>query len=277
MTMMNHIHVQNVTVPSFMYGTAWKEDRTEELTRLALSAGFRAIDTANQRKHYYEAGVGAALRASGVPRDELFIQTKFTFAPGQDHRLPYDPNTDFADQVRQSFENSLEHLGVSQVDSYVLHEPWADYNWGPEDREVWSAMEKLHHEGRTRLLGVSNVSLDQLHALCSTEEVKPAFVQNRCFAKTGWDKEVREFCRKNGIVYQGFSLLTANRAKLASEQMRAIADELKATVAQVTFKFAMCVGMLPLTGTSNPTHMAEDLACESIELSPEHIATIQGP
>src|SRR3982074_1981980 len=90
-------------VPDFLYGTAWKEDRTPALTELALRAGFRGIDTANQRRHYFEAGVGPALaaayRAGVVTRDELFLQTKFTYPGGQDHRLPYDPSVAAATQV----------------------------------------------------------------------------------------------------------------------------------------------------------------------------------
>jgi len=93
-------------VPDFIYGTAWKEDRTAGLTELALRAGFRAIDTANQRRHYFEEGVGQALaaayRAGLVRRDELFLQTKFTYQRGQDHRLPYDPAAELAVQVSQS-------------------------------------------------------------------------------------------------------------------------------------------------------------------------------
>jgi hypothetical protein len=75
------VEVQGVRVPRFIYGTAWKEHRTEGLTRLALEVGFRGIDTANQRKHYFEAGVGAAIAAARIARDELFLQTKFTPAP----------------------------------------------------------------------------------------------------------------------------------------------------------------------------------------------------
>ena len=90
------VEVQGVRVPRFMYGTAWKEHRTEGLTRLALEVGFRGIDTANQRQHYFEAGVGAAIAAAGIARDELFLQTKFTDVRGQDHRLPYDPDAPLA-------------------------------------------------------------------------------------------------------------------------------------------------------------------------------------
>src|SRR5262245_25962111 len=98
------------SVPTFLYGTAWKEDRTPALPELALRAGFRGIDTANQRRHYFEAGVGqglaAAYRARLVAREDLFLQTKFTYQDGQDHRLPYDPTADFSTQVAQSMASS---------------------------------------------------------------------------------------------------------------------------------------------------------------------------
>ena len=99
--------VDGVHVPRFLYGTAWKEDETQRLTELAIQQGFRGIDTANQRCHYYEAAVGQGVKASidngVVVRDELFLQTKYTFQRGQDKRLPYDPDADYTTQVRQSF------------------------------------------------------------------------------------------------------------------------------------------------------------------------------
>ena len=114
-------------IPDFLYGTAWKEDRTAALVELALQSGFRGIDTANQRRHYFEAGVGeglaAAYRAGVVTRSDLFLQTKFTYRDGQDHRLPYDPQADLSTQVAQSMASSLEHLGTDYVDSFVLHGP----------------------------------------------------------------------------------------------------------------------------------------------------------
>ena len=174
---------RGIPVPTFLYGTAWKEDETERLTRLALEAGFRGIDTANQRRHYFEAGVGAgiagAVAAGIVRRDELFLQTKFTYVRGQDHRLPNDPKADLTTQVRQSFESSLSHLGVDSLDSYVLHGPSSGDGLSSSDREVWRAMEELHAAGKTRLLGVSNVSLGQLEELWAHAAVPPAIVLNR--------------------------------------------------------------------------------------------------
>jgi diketogulonate reductase-like aldo/keto reductase len=112
--------IAGVQVPRFLYGTAWKEDKTQHLTELALQQGFRGIDTANQRRHYHEAGVGQAIAAtinSGlVVREDLFLQTKFTFRRGHDHRLPYDPAAPVPMQVEQSFASSLEHLGIDVID-----------------------------------------------------------------------------------------------------------------------------------------------------------------
>jgi diketogulonate reductase-like aldo/keto reductase len=257
-----------VLTPSFVYGTAWKEARTEELTLRALAAGFRAIDTANQRKHYYEAGVGAAIERSKIARDELFLQTKFTYERGQDQRLPYDPKARLSTQVRQSFESSLEHLRVETIDCYVLHGPWSASGWTGQDQETWGAMESLHAAGRARQLGVSNVTLEQLRSLCQLHSVPPAFVQNRCYARTGWDRELRAFCRQHAITYQGFSLLTANARELAGPVARAIAQRMGATVPQVVFAFAVRCGILPLTGTSNVLHMQQDLASSELALTP---------
>jgi diketogulonate reductase-like aldo/keto reductase len=243
-----------MTIPAFLYGTAWKEDATERLTRLAIDAGFRGIDTANQRRHYFEAGVGNAVAG----REDLFLQTKFTYAEGQDHRLPYDAKADPAAQVRQSFASSLEHLQVETIDSYILHGPSQRRGLSSRDREVWRAMEELP----VRYLGISNVALDQLEELCAFAKIQPMFVQNRCYARMGWDAEVRAFCRRRGIIYQGFSLLTANIAELRGARFREIVMRVQRTPAQIVFRFAQQVGMLPLTGTTDPAHMREDLALD---------------
>jgi len=270
----------NVSIPSFMYGTAWKKEATTQLVKSAVAAGFTAIDTANQLIHYQEALVGDALQQlaqQGITRDRLFLQTKFTPANGQDHRTPYDPSADLTTQVKQSFDSSLTHLHTDHVDSYVLHGPYQRRGLGKADWEVWGAIEGLFDSGKTHMIGISNVTAEQLTALCAQAKHKPMVVQNRCYAALGWDKEVREICRSHGIVYQGFSLLTANREVLADPGVRGIARRLETGIAQVIFRFAMQIGMLPLTGTTNPQHMKEDLQAEGLMLSGEdmqHIETI---
>ena len=266
-------------MPKFIFGTAWKEDETQRLTELAVQQGFRAIDTANQRQHYCEAAVGRAISASIasglVARKDLFLQTKFTFLRGQDHRLPYDAEAPVSAQVEQSFDSSLQHLCTEQIDSYLLHGPTTSQGLTSEDWAAWRAMEAIHESGRARMLGVSNVSLEQLRSLCQEARVRPSFVQNRCYAVTGWDRAVREFCSGNGMVYQGFSLLTANQKVLASSEMAQIAARHGHNIAQIVFRFALDIGMIPLTGTTSADHMRADLDALEFRLQPEEVARIE--
>lgn len=271
--------VQGVRVPTFIYGTAWKEQETARLTRMAIDAGFRSIDTANQRRHYFEAAVGEAfthaLAAGVLKREDVFLQTKFTYADGQDHRLPYDPTAPLAKQVEQSFASSLQHLGVERLDSYVLHGPSIRHGLGADDWETWQAMESLQRDGKTRLLGVSNVTIEQLKELYTKASIKPAVVQNRCFASMGWDRSVRKFCNERGILYQGFSLLTANREVLRHRRVTEIASRTGKTVPDVIFRFALQVGMTALTGTTSPEHMAQDLSVYDFELEIDAVQAIE--
>jgi diketogulonate reductase-like aldo/keto reductase len=119
------------------------------------------------------------------------------------------------------------------------------------------------------------VALDQLEALCEIATVKPSFVQNRCFAVTAWDREVRAFCRANGIAYQGFSLLTANVRELQRREFWEIVDRVERTPAQVVFRFAMQVGMIPLTGTTKTEHMRQDLDVDDFDLSEDELRRIE--
>lgn len=261
--------------PTILYGTAWKEDATAACVTAALAAGFRAFDTANQRKHYFEADVGRALVASGIARGELFVQTKFTYVDGQDHRLPYDPAASIGDQVAQSCASSREHLAADVIDSYVLHGPSRADGLGREDHEAWRAMEALVAAGQVRALGISNVNARQVDELAAFARVAPAYVQNRCYASRSWDRDVRAACERHGIAYQGFSLLTANRGVVAGEAVRAAAARHDATPAQVVLRFAQQLGMIPLTGTRDLAHMRDDLALAAFTLVPDELARIE--
>src|SRR5437870_4366808 len=272
------INFMPIPLPSFIYGTAWKKDATAPLVRAAVNAGFKAIDTANQPRHYSEALVGealAALVAEGVSRDSLFLQTKFTPLNGHDQRIPYDPRASLTSQVQQSFESSLRNLRTDRVDSYLLHGPYSYPGLGREDWEVWSAIEAIHNSGRVGMIGVSNVNALQVAALLDSAEIKPMVVQNRCFANRGWDRDVRTICREHGIMYQGFSLLTANPYVLRHPRVRSIAERLGVDTPQVIFRFAMQAGMVPLTGTTSLEHMKEDLTVSDIELTAEEVKLIE--
>ena len=294
-------------VIDFLYGTAWKEDLTEDCVFRALKVGYRGIDTANQRKHYFEEGVGHALESAyselGISRTDLFLQTKFTYARGQDHRKPYDENASHSKQVWQSFESSLKHLHTDYIDSYILHGPHTDPGLDHIDWETWGAMEDLHKHGKVKHLGISNVNLEQLVELVQKAKVKPSFVQNRCFAITCWDKTMREFCSQNGIKYQGFSLLTANKQYLGGEvvelkdrnipklgftdegynqnlgtvhsSIQSIISDTGKNIQQVIFKFSQQVGMIPITGTRSEKHMKSNLEINDFILSSSQLETIE--
>ena len=268
-----------IEVPPFIYGTAWKKDQTARLVELAVDSGFTAIDTANQLIHYQEALVGEALLAlakKGVTRNLLFLQTKFTSVSGQDHRTPYDQSADFTTQVQQSFESSLKHLHTDYLDSYVLHGPHSRWGLSQADWDVWAAMEAYYRTGTTKMIGISNVQADQLQELCEKASVKPMVVQNRCYAVRGWDKEVREICKTKGIIYQGFSLLTANQDVLRDPEVWEIAKRVGANPLQVIFRFALQIGMLPLTGTTDGQHMKDDLeVLTKFELSTGDVQKIE--
>ncbi len=263
--------------PSFIYGTAWKKDATAELVKMAVSNGFSGIDTANQPRHYQEHLVGEALlklSGEGIEREDLFLQSKFTPTDGHDHRIPYDPSADLTTQVKQSFGSSLKNLHTDYLDSYLLHSPYSNSGLGNEDWEVWSVIEELYKSGKTRFIGISNVNVEQLELLTEKAEIKPMVVQNRCFAARGWDREVRDYCKAHHIVYEGFSLLTANPFVLQNPVVQDIARELERTPEQVVFRFSIQIGILPLTGTTSELHMKEDLLVKEFELDNDDLKMI---
>jgi diketogulonate reductase-like aldo/keto reductase len=256
----------DVRSPSILYGTAWKKDDTESLVRTAILQGYRGIDTACQPRHYNEPGVGAAVSAGKLARADLYLQTKFTSLSGQDPaRIPYDPQAPLAEQVRQSFAVSLRNIGTDYLDCLVLHSPLPSTG---QTLEVWRTMESLADAGGVRQLGISNCyQLEQLVALYGSARLKPAVVQNRFYAQTGYDREIRAFCRQQGIIYQCFWTLTANPQVLSHRTVRELASKHGRTPEQILFRYLTQNDIVPLTGTRSETHMRQDLAIFEFELA----------
>ena len=272
------VSAQNVRMPKLIYGTAWKQERTAALVERAISLGFRGIDTACQPKHYYEAGVGegiaACVKRGLVSRPDLYLQTKFTSVDGQDpNRIPYNPKASLGEQVNQSFKVSLKNLGTAYLDCLVLHSPLAQLQ---QTFEVWQAMEGLVDNGGVKQLGISNCyDLKTLENVCANAKVKPAVIQNRFYAKTGYDRSIREFCGQQGIIYQSFWTLTANPSVLAHAKLQSLATKYGRSPAQVFFRYLTQIGIVPLTGTTSEQHMQDDLAIFGFELNPEDCAVIE--
>ncbi len=279
---MNHpkdflMSASGVRLPRIIYGTAWKKERTAALVEQAIGLGFRGIDTACQPKHYHEAGVGegvAACLRRGLERSELYLQSKFTSLNGQDPaRVPYDPNAGLSDQVAQSFQASLKNLQTTYLDCLVLHSPLANRQ---QTMEVWRAMEQLFHSGGVKQLGISNCyDPEQFELLYQDAEIKPAVIQNRFYAETGYDRAIRDFCRKHDVIYQSFWTLTANPSALSHPAVQALAAKYGRSAAQVFFRYLSQIGIIPLTGTTSEKHMRDDLEIFDFELTADECAAVE--
>jgi diketogulonate reductase-like aldo/keto reductase len=265
-------------IPPILYGTAWKKDATAALVAQALRAGFRGIDTACQPKHYREPGVGegvATALTDGLTRADLYLQTKFTPTSGQDPKtVPYDAWARPDEQVLQSCAVSLRNLCTDYLDALVLHSPISD---APRMQQVWGALETLVKRGVVRRLGISNCyDLGVLERLCRDARIAPVIVQNRFYAETGYDREIRAFCRERGICYQSFWTLSANPHLLANAALIGIARSHAVTPAQALFRYLTQRGVTPLTGTKSAQHLRESLAIFAFELEERELATIDG-
>ncbi|HSW12331.1 MAG TPA: aldo/keto reductase [Solimonas sp.] len=259
-----------VQCPRILYGTAWKKSQTAALVRKAIQLGFRGIDTAGQPRHYHEPGVGAGiatcLRDGVLGRSDLYLQTKFTPLSGQDAKqVPYDSEARLSAQVAQSFESSLRNLQTHYVDCLVLHSPMPEAG---QLKEAWQAMEAIFDAGGARQLGISNCyGLDYLEALCRSARIKPAVLQNRFHAETGYDRGMRAYCRQHDIIYQSFWTLTANPQVLAHGSLTGLASKHGRTPAQILFRYLTQEGVVPLTGTTSDVHMRQDLEIFGFELT----------
>ena len=195
-----------VSAHRLIYGTAWKESSTAGLVADAIASGFRYIDTANQPKHYNEAGVGegVALALAADPslsRGDLVLQTKFSPVKGQDpETVPFDPGAPLPQQVRESVAGSLRNLRTDRLDVLLLHSPLPRAG---DTALVWRTFEHLVDEGKVGAIGLSNVyDLGVLLEIFYAARIKPSVLENRFHAKTNFDVEVRRFCGDHGIQYQ---------------------------------------------------------------------------
>ncbi|KAL2810134.1 NADP-dependent oxidoreductase domain-containing protein [Aspergillus granulosus] len=258
-------------VPTFIYGTAWKKDQSADLVYQAITAGFRAVDTAAQPKHYREDLVGEGIRrAIGdgvVRREDLYIQTKFTSVHGQNpDNMPYNPKDSITDQVHASVKSSLYNLRPSAapesadeayIDTLVLHSPLPTM---AQTLEAWTALE-TYVPRVIRNLGISNTTLPILRELSSLAKVKPAVVQNRFYGGTQFDVPLRAYCRERQLVYQSFWTLTANPELVRSEPVVSLSKE--AGVSSAVALYGLVLGLAHTTilnGTTKKAHMEEDLA-----------------
>ncbi|KUJ08455.1 Aldo/keto reductase [Mollisia scopiformis] len=230
MVFRNHPEIQ---IPKMVYGTAWKKDRSATLVYQALKAGFRAIDTAAQPRHYNEKGVAEgiarAIAEGVVKREDLYIQTKFTAPSGQDpNNLPYSASDPIPQQVETSIASSLSNFtfpnqGEPYIDCLVLHSPFRNMK---DTLVAWQTFESFVPT-KVRSLGISNTTLPILQSLVSSAAIVPSVCQNRFYPGTEWEVPLRSFCREHGIIFQSFWTLTGNPQLVSCKPVLEMADKLR--------------------------------------------------
>ncbi|KAH8063857.1 oxidoreductase [Aureococcus anophagefferens] len=206
-TVDRRVALGNSTMPAVLYGTAWKKAKTAGLVFAAVKVGFAGIDTATAKKHYNEAGVGDGSPAAARGRSP---SSRSGHDPGE---APWGDATDPRAR-RAERAAALANLKVTKLDAFLLHGPSTEARRSgklmEEDFATWAAIARAKRDGLVGAIGVSNVDATLLRQFLALPD-PPQIVQNRCFASSGWDYEIRGICREHRVVYEGCSLLTANR------------------------------------------------------------------
>ena len=250
-----------VEIPAVGYGTYLTSEKDDGTVAAALAAGYRHFDTAS----FYgtEQALGDALKASGVPREELFLTSKLW-----KDEMGYE-------NALAAFERSLQKLGTDYLDLYLIHWPRTDdltAEWRQLDRDTWRALEDLYRAGRVRAIGVSNFLPHHLRSLMKTSEVMP--MVNQIEFHPGYPQTYTvEFCKAHGILPEAWSPLGRTRV-LQDERLAGIAAKYGKSVAQLCVRFALQCGVAPLPKSSSPARMQANLDVFDFVISDEDMDRI---
>ena len=250
-----------VEIPAVGYGTYLTSEKDDGTVAAALAAGYRHFDTAS----FYgtEQALGDALKAAGVPREELFLTSKLW-----KDEMGYE-------NALAAFERSLQKLGTDYLDLYLIHWPRTDdltAEWRQLDRDTWRALEELYRAGRVRAIGVSNFLPHHLRNLMETAEIAP--MVNQIEFHPGYPQTWNvEFCKAHGILPEAWSPLGRTRV-LQDERLAGIAAKYGKTVAQLCVRFALQCGVVPLPKSSSPARMQANLDVFDFVISDEDMDRI---
>ena len=249
--------VNGVTMPQLGFGVFQVPDaHTEAAVAHALAAGYRGIDTA--AIYGNEAGVGAAVAAASVPREDLFITTKvWNDAHGYDATL-------------RAFDESMAKLRLDQLDLYLIHWPTPARD---KYLDTWRALERLHADGRVRAIGVSNFQPAHLERLLDAGSVVPAVNQVELHPYLQ-QTELRAFHDKHGIATEAWSPLAQGGVLLADPVVRAIAARLGRTPAQVVLRWHVEVGNVVIPKSITPARIRQNIAVFDFALTDEDLAML---
>ncbi|WP_214770497.1 aldo/keto reductase [Exiguobacterium sp. s133] len=248
---MQHVTLNNgLSMPQLGYGVfKVPEEEVYQAVLEALRAGYHSIDTAMIYEN--EAGVGRALRDSGIPREEIFLTTKV-----------WNADQGYAETLA-AFETSLTKLGVDYVDLYLIHWPMPN-----EDRYVdtWHALEELYKQGKTKAIGVSNFHIPHLKRILEEGTVVPAVNQIELHPFLS-QEEIRTFCKEHDILVEAWSPLMKGRDALTEPVITDIATTKDKTPAQVILRWHIQHGIIAIPKSVTPSRIRENLAVFDFELS----------
>ena len=252
-------------IPKIGLGT-WRvdDDKVGQPVRDALDAGYRHIDTAQAYEN--ERGIGAALRSSGVSREEVFVTTKVK-AELKDY-----------DAAAASIDGSLRTAGFDYYDLIIIHspQPWDRFREGEHffegNLEAWRALEDAQKAGKVRAIGVSNFEQVDLQNIIDHGTVRPAV--NQVLAHVGNTPfELIDFCQSENILVEAYSPV-AHGNLVDNADIAAIAHRYGVSVPQLCIRYCLELGLLPLPKTLNPAHMRSN-ADVNFSISAEDMATLK--
>lgn len=257
---MKYITLNNgVKIPQLGFGL-WQvpDEVTDEAVLTAFDVGYRLIDTATVYEN--EAGVGRAIQASDLPREELFITTKVW---NSDHGY---------EETLAAYDRSLELLGLDYVDLYLIHWPVPKYD---QFVESYKALEKLYEEGRVRAIGVCNFHIEHLERLLQECDVVPVVnqVERHPYFQ---QEELKEFCEKNKIYLQSWSPLMTGGAVLEDELLKELAEKYGKTPAQIGLRWQIDSGAIVIPKSVTPSRIEENFNLFDFELTKEDMEQIEG-
>jgi 2,5-diketo-D-gluconate reductase A len=247
-----------VTIPQLGFGVFQiPPDRTAEAVRVAFDAGYRHIDTAQGYRN--EEGVGQAVRASGLSRDEVFVTTKLA-----NDRQGYE-------EAIAALDESLELLGLEYVDLFLIHWPRPH-----ADRyvETWRAFEKIASDGKARAIGVSNFQVPHLERLAAETDTVPAVNQIELHPLLV-QRELRTYDSDHGIATEAWSPLAKGGDLLRNERLVGLGEKYGKTPAQIVLRWHLQIGNVVIPKSVTPERVRENIEVFDFEIDPDDVAAIE--
>ena len=254
-----------VKIPAIGFGT-WQipsGDEAYNAVTAALKSGYRHIDTALAYDN--EASVGQAIRDSGIDRKEIFVTSK----------LPAEVKNDAL--AHRYAEKTMKNIGLDYIDLYLIHAPWpwneigADYT--KQNIQIWKVLEAFYEKGSTRSIGISNFNVSDINAILETCRIRPMVDQIK-FHIGHQQQEIREHCAKNEILVEGYSPLATGNL-LHNQAIAGIAKKYSKSVAQLSIRYVLQKGALPLPKSTHPEYISQNLDID-FEIAEEDMKFLDG-